>query len=164
MSFFLLRRPALLVVTILLTALPAAAAKDEWLPITDEERQLKEVPGNPGAPAVLLYRHVETDDVDAVERHYYRIKILTEEGRKYADVELAYWKGIPWVEEVKARLARPDGTMAEFQGKIFEKVLAKHKGVSILAKTFTFPEVEVGSILEYRYKMRWDRWRYRAPE
>jgi len=164
MSFFLLRRPVLLALLIFLVALPAAAAKDEWLPISDDEKRLQEVPGNPGAPAILLYRHVDTDDVEAVEHHYYRIKVLTEEGRKYADVDIPYWKGVLWADDIKARLVRSDGTIAEFQGKIFEKVLAKHKGLNILAKTFTFPEVEVGSILEYRYKMRWDRLRYRAPE
>lgn len=163
MSFFPVRRPALLVLWVLLATLPASAGKEDWLPITDEERQLKEVPGNPGAPAILLYRETDTDDVDSFERHYYRIKILTEEGRKHADVEIGYVKHLYWVDAIKARVVRPDGTTVEFNGKIFDKVLAKHKGVSVLAKTFTLPEVAVGSIIEYRYKMRWDRRLLNAP-
>ncbi|HEY6272770.1 MAG TPA: transglutaminase domain-containing protein, partial [Terriglobales bacterium] len=44
-----------------------------------------------------------------------------------------------------------DGTIAEFTGKPFEKVVVKSRGIKFLAKTFTFPQVTVGSILEYRY-------------
>jgi len=131
-----------------------AAKKDDWLPITDEERQFKEVPGDPGAPAVLLYRETYTDDVDNYEHYYYRIKILTEEGRKYGDVEVPFWKALFKVDDIKARTIRPDGTVVNFSGKVFEKVLVKHKSLKIQAKTFTLPEVDVGSIIEYQYTLK----------
>src|SRR5204863_180334 len=35
--------------------------------------------------------------------------------------------------------------------KVFEQVIAKAKGLKYLAKTFTLPDVQVGSIIEYFY-------------
>jgi len=47
----------------------------------------------PGAPAVILYRQVDRDDGrTAHEDNYVRIKILTDEGRKYANVEIPFLK------------------------------------------------------------------------
>lgn len=108
----------------------------------------------PGAPAIILYREVYRDDsgLQDYENNYERIKILTEEGRKYADVEIPFFKGSgSEVVNVKARTIRPDGTIVPFQGKPFEKQIVKAKGVRYMAKTFTMPDVTVGSIIEYSY-------------
>jgi len=67
---------------------------DEWKPITPEELKMTAVPEAPGAPAVILYQEVNRDDGrTAHENTYVRIKILTEEGRKYANVEIPFCKG-----------------------------------------------------------------------
>ena len=47
-------------------------------------------PKAPAAPATYLYRQVDRDDNGPDETHYVRIKILTEEGRKFGDVEIPY--------------------------------------------------------------------------
>ena len=111
-------------------------------------------PKAPGAPAIILYRQVDRDDSgeSGYEINYIRIKILTEEGRKYADVELPFLKGRTNIRDLKARTIRPDGTIINFEGKPFEKQIVKAKGVKYMAKTFTMPEVQVGSIIEYTYK------------
>lgn len=129
------------------------AVADEWQPISPEELQMTSVPEAPGAPAVILYRQVDRDDStrDGRQYNYVRIKILTEEGRKYGDVEIPYFKGQGAVNGLKARTIRPDGTIANFEGKAFDKTIVKAKGVKYLAKTFTLPDVQVGSIIEYRY-------------
>jgi hypothetical protein len=67
-------------------------AGDEWQPISQEELKMTSVPEAPGAPAVYLYRQVDRDDQESHEYNYVRIKILTEEGRKYADVEIPFLK------------------------------------------------------------------------
>jgi hypothetical protein len=109
-------------------------------------------PKAPGAPAIYLYRQVDRDD-DSGHREfdYIRIKILTEEGRKYADIDIPFVKEEQKVRNIKARTIQPDGTAAEFTGKIYEKTLVKAKGVKVLAKTFTLPEVHVGTIIDYSY-------------
>jgi hypothetical protein len=132
--------------------MPTAIA-DEWQPISAEELQMTSVPEAPGAAAVILYRQVDRDDSDrtAHQYNYIRIKILTEEGRKYADVEIPYLKEEGTIHSLKARTIRPDGTIANFEGKAFDKTIVKAKGLKYLAKTLTLPDVQVGGIIEYHY-------------
>lgn len=133
---------------------PTAKAGDGFQSVSSEELKMKSEPLAPGAPAIILYRQVDRDDsgFTAHENNYVRIKILTEEGRKYADVE------IPFIKEegnnvvnVKARTIRPDGSIVNFEGKPFEKSIVKAKGLKYMAKTFTLPDVQVGGIIEYSY-------------
>jgi len=111
------------------------------------------VPEAPGAPAVILYRQVDRDDSARTgnQYNYVRIKILTEEGRKYGDVEIPFFKDQGTIHSLKARTIRPDGTIANFEGKAFDKTIVKAKGLKYLAKTFTLPDVQAGSIIEYHY-------------
>ena len=128
------------------------AAGDEWQPITQEELKMTSVPEAPGAPAVYLYRQVDRDDGrNAHEYNYVRIKILTEEGRKQADIEIPFVKERGSIHGIKARTIRPDGTIANFDGKVYDKTIVKAKGFKYLAKTFTLPDVQAGSIVEYHY-------------
>ena len=122
-------------------------------PASSDELKLTSEPQAPGAPAIILYRQVDRDDNGQTshEDDYLRIKILTEDGRKYANVEIPFLKGSQDVVKVKARTIRPDGSIADFGGQVFEKYLVKGKGVKYLAKTFTLPDVQVGSIIEYSY-------------
>ena len=122
-------------------------------PVSPDELKLTSEPQAPGSPAIILYRQVDRDDngYTSHEDDYLRIKILTEEGRKYANVEIPFLKGSQNIVKVKARTIRPDGSIADFGGQVFEKYLMKGKGVKYLAKTFTLPDVQVGSIIEYSY-------------
>jgi hypothetical protein len=132
---------------------PVTISGEEWKPISPEELKMTSVPEAPGAPAVYLYRQVDRDDSARAghEYNYVRIKVLTEEGRNQANVEIAFEKGLESIGAIKARTIRPDGTIADFDGKIFEQTLERAKGQKILAKTFTLPDVQVGSIIEYRF-------------
>ncbi len=129
------------------------SAGDEWQPISQEELKMTSVPEAPGAPAIYLYRQVDRDDSGHTphEYDYARIKILTEEGRKYADVEIPFFKDEGNIHSIKARTIRPDGSIVNFEGKAFDKTIVKAKGLKYLAKTFTLPDVQVGSIIEYHY-------------
>jgi len=110
-------------------------------------------PQMPGAPAIILFREVVRDDNGRTshEDNYIRIKILTEEGRKYADVEIPFDKQGSSVVGIHARTIRPDGSIVEFDGKAYEKTLVKGKNIKYLAKTFTLPDVQPGGIIEYYY-------------
>src|SRR5882724_1429726 len=136
-----------------LLALPLFAQKEDWLPVTKEDLQLQQVPGDPGAPAIQLYYANYIDDSQDYEFIYYRIKILNESGKKYADVEITGTIGSE-IANLKARTIHPDGTIVEFTGKPFEKTVFKGRGIKLSAKAFTLPEVTVGSIVEYKYKQR----------
>ena len=122
---------------------------DDWQPISPEELKMTSVPEAPGAPAVILYRQVDRDDGrNPHEDTYIRIKVLTEEGRKYANVEIQYFKEYGGMTAIKARTVRPNGSIVPFDGKVYEQTIVKAKGLKYLAKTFTLPDVQVGSIIE----------------
>jgi hypothetical protein len=120
-------------------------------PVSPEELKMTTEPLAPGAAAVILYRQVDRDDNGHTshEDNYIRIKILKEEGRKNADVEIPFIKGGNDVVHVHARTIRPDGSIAEFDGKVLEKTIEKTRGFKYVVKTFNLPDVQVGSIIEY---------------
>jgi hypothetical protein len=66
----------------------------------------------PGAPAIILFREVDRDDASLGRVHedsYYRVKILTEEGRKFGNIEIPFIKNVDEVTHIQARTIRPDG-------------------------------------------------------
>jgi len=138
---------------------PLTATAISFRPVSPEELKMTSEPAAPGAPAIILYRQVDRDDLGQHnggsrvphEDNYFRIKILTEEGRKYADIEIPYYKNEGGISGIHARTIKPDGTIVDFDGKVFNKSVVKARGVKYLAKTFTLPQVQVGSILEYFY-------------
>jgi len=128
-------------------------ASEGFQPVSPEELKMTSEPLAPGAPAIVLYRQVDRDDNGRTshEDNYVRIKILTEEGRKYGDVEIPFIRGGNDVVHLRARTIRPDGSVADFDGKVFEKTIVKARGLKYLAKTFTLPDVQVGGIIEYSF-------------
>jgi len=147
-----LHAETLWIFSVLLCLLSSPAyAGDDWQPILPEELKMTAEPKAPGAPAIYLYRQVDRDDATGHIATYERIKILTEEGRKYANVEIAYFKNRDNIKGIKARTIEPDGTIVDLQAKPFDKTIVKVKGLKYEAKTFTMPDVRVGSIIEYRY-------------
>jgi hypothetical protein len=133
--------------------------------ISDEDMKFKEVPGQPGAPAAILYRE-EVDDDFQNHSHmtYVRMKILTEAGRRYADVIAGFEKGWSNIENVSARTIHADGGIVPFDGKVYDKEITKAHGIKIHAKSFTLADVQVGSIIEYRYYFRYYDQYFMAPQ
>jgi len=133
-------------------------AGEDWQPISPDDLKMTSEPMAPGAPAVYLYRQVDRNDSGKArsEFNYVRIKILTEEGRKYGNVEIPFAKGRYDVAGIRARTIRPDGSIVNFDGKIYENTIVKSKTNKYLAKTFTMPEAGVGSIVEYHYTLNFE--------
>jgi Domain of Unknown Function with PDB structure (DUF3857) len=145
-------------VGVMIFAMAALAhAGISFQPVVPDELKMTSEPLAPGAPAIILFREVDRDDNTRAphEDNYIRIKVLTEEGRKYGDVEIQFIKQTQDIVAIHARTIRPDGSIAEFGGKVFEKNLVKGKiagqQYKYQAKTFTLADVQVGSIIEYSY-------------
>jgi len=144
-------------VAIWMVAAQQAKAGIGFQPVSSDELKMTSEPLAPGAPAIILYRQVDRDDNIHTphEDNYFRVKILTEEGRKYADVEIPFFKESQGVSGIKTRTIRPDGSISNSDVKVFEKYLVKGKvggrDYKYLAKTFTLPDVQVGGIIEYSY-------------
>ncbi|MBB5066818.1 DUF3857 domain-containing protein [Granulicella mallensis] len=151
-----------------------AHAADPFLKPTKEELEMKSLPGYPGAAAVVLFREEISKDDLHVFQNYNRIKILTEEGKKYANVELGFVSSSAsaymengddkMVGDIIGRTIHADGTIIPFTGKPYLKVIEKTKGYKVREKVFTLPDVEVGSIIEYRYSTRYNDYVYEAPD
>jgi hypothetical protein len=122
--------------------------------------------GAPGAPAVYLFREEITVDHLHMYSEYVRMKVLTDGGKEYANVDIKYVAGGDMgyaVTDIAGRTIHPDGTVIPFTGKPYERMVVKAQGFKEKAKVFTLPDVTVGSIIEYRYKVRWDDNMYKSP-
>jgi hypothetical protein len=144
-----------------LFAAPPATAGVGFQPVSPDELKMTSEPQAPGAPAIILFRQVDRDDNIHTphEDNYLRVKILTEEGRKQANIEIPFFKQFYDVVNVKARTIKPDGSIVNFDGQVFEKELLKERGAKVLAKTFTLPDVEVGCIIEYFFTIDFHEYR-----
>jgi hypothetical protein len=151
-----------------------AHAGDVFMKPTPEELKMTSMPGYPAVPAVVLFREQITKDDLHVIQHYDRIKVLSEEGKRYANVELNYYTVTDAGEDnfyddksvgdIVGRTIHPDGTVIPFTGKPYLKVIEKHNEGKFQAKVFTLPDVEVGSIIEYRYETRYQDHAFESPD
>jgi hypothetical protein len=152
----------------------AGRGQTNFTPPTPEDLAMTSLPGYPGAAAVVLNREEITKDDLHVVYHYDRIKILTKEGEKYANVELPFVSTSEeagefggdekTLGEIAGRTIHADGTIIPFTGKPYLKMIEKGKGVKVQERVFTLPDVEVGSILEYRYATRIADNRFESPD
>ena len=145
------------ILLLVFAARPIATPADDWQPISPEDLALKDNPKQPGADAMVLYREVNVEARESTVNNYLRIKVFTQAGVKaQSDIELPYDKAQESIQAVHGRTIRPDGSIAEFDGKTFDKEIVKGGGIKYLAKTFTMPDVKPGSIIEYRYRDQYD--------
>lgn len=124
-------------------------------PITPEDLALKDNPAATGSPAMILYYAVDTDNTKSTETESVRIKVFKEEGRKYANVEIPYYDKATQVESIRARTVGPDGKISEFTDQIYDREILKAKKLRVNAKVLTLPNVQVGTIIEYSYRMHY---------
>ncbi|MGD0830746.1 MAG: DUF3857 domain-containing protein [Terracidiphilus sp.] len=169
----------LLLVSLLLSP---AFVRAQFKQPTSEELKMTSDPKAPGAAAVYLNVEEVTDDDLHFHSFYARIKVLTEKGKELATVELPYVRSaamnnddkLPFgmredqrVEDIKARTIHADGTVVPLTGKpedlLGVKESTKNSEVQINRKVFTLPSVEVGCILEYFYKIRYDDFSSSTP-
>jgi hypothetical protein len=138
------------------SVVPKAQMQEPFPPVSQEELQITGEPKAPGAPAILLYRQVDRNDEARTEYNYCRLKILTEGGRKYADVQIPFAKQLMEIRAIRARTIQPDGTITGFNGKIYEKTIIKAKGLEVLAMAFSLPDVRVNTIIDYSFESHWE--------
>jgi Domain of Unknown Function with PDB structure (DUF3857)/Transglutaminase-like superfamily len=150
----------LLVITLLLGSIgtwaTANAAGEEWRPLDAAELALKAAVVEPNADAEAIFWDIRVDDGgqnDLVLSHYVRIKIFTERGREnHSKIDIPYVSGVK-IKDVAARTIKPDGSIIELtKNDIIEKTVVKVSGLKLRTKTFAFPGIEPGAIVEYKWK------------
>jgi transglutaminase-like putative cysteine protease len=164
------RSPALLLTALFLTLPGARAAAEDFAPITAEERALTAVPGEPNAPAVVLFRKgefllsgygLQRGSQTSLLRVQVRMKILTEAGKSNGEVVISH-SDARRLHGFQARTVLPDGRIVPVppDARFVRKTSRTHK-------TFTtavaFPAVQVGAILDYQYELGFDSIFYLEP-
>ncbi len=159
MKYFCVRKRLLLLsflcLSILVPSLVSAQDKD-WRPITPQELSAKTPVVEPDADAEAIFWEVRVDDSSTEElalKHYVRVKIFTERGREqFSKHDVPYLKGTR-VKDVEARVTKPDGTVVFLKKEdVLERDIIKANGFKVKAKSFALPGLEIGSIVEYRYR------------
>jgi hypothetical protein len=121
-----------------------------------EELEMTSDSKAPGADAVYLYREEKTDDNLHYHSYYVRLKVLTEKGKELATVRTPYERRNFKVTDIQGRTIHRDGTVIPLTTKPSDLTDVKTKDFQVNTMVFTLPNVEVGSILEYRLQIRYE--------
>lgn len=137
--------------------MPCMAAFD-WADVTDADRNMKSNPLDPGAGAVVLFKHGRIEVLEKSSlfwttriQTYTRIKIFNDAGREYANVSVDAPKYMR-LSKIEGRTILPSGQIIPldssqvFRGRSFEA----GRNYAIMKTSFTFPSVEAGAIIEYQ--------------
>lgn len=132
--------------------LPLSAQKP-WPPISPEEMAMNDCPQQPGIAAICLYYEKTTaHEYDEISI-FKRLKIFTPAGREFANIEIPYFRGWYIVKDLEARVVPAQGQPRPFTGQVFDKTALRGRGIRMAVKSFALPNVEPGSIIEYRYQI-----------
>jgi hypothetical protein len=151
-------RPKLFLLSLAVVCLASSYsvfAFDDWQPINPEELKMTADAAHQG-DAIILYHEETADDMSRHRWVYKRLKVLTEKGKDRASVEIPYDAKYVGISDIRARTIAPDGTITPFAGKAFNSTIVKAHGVKYLAKVLTLPNVQVGSIIEWKYTEYWE--------
>jgi len=159
--------PAFLLLVSLHGLFPTAAWAAAFPPITDAEKALSVIEGQPGAPGVLLYRKAELHFRDYPSKAnsrlevMVRLKILTEEGKSLGEIELPHSRQLR-LDNLEGRIVRLDGSeQALPKDAVF--VERRSRSRKAFVTKAAFPNVEVGAILDFKYTFFWDSFYYLEP-
>ena len=141
---------------LLLFGLQSVFAQVQWRPVTQAELDMKTPKVEADADAEAIFWEVRLDDEKRKKMfysHYVRVKVFTERGReKFSKFDIPFTKDKK-IEEVAARVIKPDGTTVDLQpSDIFEREIIKSGKFFLRAKSFAVPGIEPGVIVEYQYK------------
>lgn len=147
--------------SLLVLCLASIGFCQKWGKVTDDEWNYQPPRQYPEANAVILFDRGElevTTDGISLTRHV-RIKVFNQAGAEEAgDASFNYRDGDK-IKSLKAHTITPDGKKHKVKKKGFH---TKSYG-SYKSKVFSFPKIEDGSILEYRYYQFHKRFTYLDP-
>lgn len=147
---------SLILTLIFIQSYSQSILKVKWGEISQEEIQLSSVEFEKDADVVILYEKGNAIIGGTFQNHVYRrVKILTDKGLDFANQELMYYsfKNIENISNLKAQTlnivnGKPEISTVD-KNSIFDVQVNEYYH----AKRFAFPNVKVGSILEYEYKI-----------
>ncbi len=126
--------------------------------ITPEEFALKECTFDKDANAVVLLDEAVSDhdeEYHLLNYHHVRIKILKEKGLDEANITLSFWRkdDFEFIDNLEAIVTNTNAAGESVTEKLTKKSFyTKTINERIGTVTFTFPNIKVGSIIEYKYR------------
>ena len=145
----------------LLIGMAPALAHAQFQVPSNEELKMTEDPKAPGAAAVCLYREENVDDATHAHSYYERVKVLAAKGKELATIRIPYERTAFKVASIAGRTIHADGTILPLVANPAD--LMAGEGAKAKVLVFTLPDVEVGSVFEYRIKLRYDESQVSAP-
>ena len=155
----LIFRAGLLLAALSFSALQPLQAQDaplRWGEVSPEDLSLAVYALDTAAAAVVLgdFGVINFDFAGGaynyVLEHHRRIKILQRSGFSYGDVVIDYRLEDEKISAVKAQVITPDGKILPVaKSEIFEEAVSDKRG----RVSFSFPQIEVGTVIEYQYKL-----------
>ncbi len=146
---------------------PLTAGGAGFPPIPDEIRILTEVPGQPGAPAVILFKdadfHFRNYPTEASSRLLVRVrvKILTEEGLAFGEISIPHSRQLR-LDGLRGRTVTSTGAELDLpKDAVFRETASRSEKIFITKAAF--PGVDVGSIIDYEYTLFWDDFFFLEP-
>ncbi len=160
-------KPQIYVIALLLLSCSLFAQKDKdipgWGKIDKADLEMKECDIDKDAVAMILVDKGEVDYQRGIKNAFAlkkdvrsRIKIFTEKGFSHADIKIPYYSDNNYEKliDVDAVTYNLDASGKIVETKVEKKSFFQQKvDANTSAVTFTFPEVKVGSVLEYRYSI-----------
>ncbi|MGF2411987.1 DUF3857 domain-containing protein [Ferruginibacter sp.] len=126
--------------------------------ISAEEKNITNCSFDNDATAVILLDEAVSEhdeEYHLINHHHVRIKILKEKGFDEANISLRYYRkdDFEFIDMLEAVVINTDASGAVSTEKLSKKSFFK-KDINerIGAITFAFPNVKVGSIIEYKYR------------
>jgi hypothetical protein len=133
----------------------------EWGKISKDELAMTAIEEDPEADAVVLFDKGEiitTSDLTMIYKRYRRMKILTENGKKYADVKI-YYGHEDNIWDLRAQTISATGQKT----KVDKNAIYEQRHEDWKVKVFAIPGVEVGSVIEYSYDIHSEYIHYLEP-
>jgi len=132
------------------------SAAPNWGPINKEELTDSTPHIAPEADVEILSQDAVLDhssDTGTEDRYYIRAKIYTQRGVEFFSLlPIPYLNDTTEITGIAARTIKPDGTVVELNPKdVRDREEMKAGEIRVRTKTFAFPGVEPGAVVEYRY-------------
>jgi hypothetical protein len=144
---------------LLLFLVTTPLAAQRFPAITDTERTLTEVAAHPGAAAVVLHKHAELRLASSQAltpttlEVRVRTKILTEAGKGLGQVAVPHSASVR-LESFEGQTTTADGRQVALDASAVFTERGSEVGDRFLTKA-AFPAVEVGAIIDYRFRLQW---------
>lgn len=130
--------------------------KPKWGKVSQAEIDFLQVPFEPEADAVILYEEGNTRISNTFETTIYRrIKILNERGISAANQVLEYYnyKGLEKISSLKAQTVNIENGETKIYPVDKRSIFDVKKNEYYNDFKFTFPNIKVGSIIEFEYTL-----------